>query len=602
MRTTSAPWSVATCMLATCAAVVAAFHSVAVRGADRVEGGNGQYRVVIDDDRDGVFHAFAGFYTVYTGPEHPATAFLGRPGEILALGRDCVACGGISPFSFSSVRSWSSHSDYTLGTQPSWGMDYFRVPEPGFDCSNADDLTRPEIESIVLDGEAVGVRATWDIVRTPDDLRIEEVLRAHGDDFMGSAAEVTVTVSNFAAIPIRIGIRDVWVMRTSKPLTPSDPWEGTALSAFVGIRPPDPPEEPFTLTETEWFSPTFRAWETYLTPRPSTDPRYWYYSSGAVGGPTTLEPLPTAPDLVQQGAANLLVTDELPGGGTMDSCFEWRIPDMPRRVFDMNQMSMTSYWGYPEERAIELGPGESVSVTQYLLAYVDYPLAVDAGGPYEEPCAGATTSVALTPTVTMAEPTTAEVRYRWSSPDPSVTFADPTVSETEALVSGGGSHPVSFTVSVGPYEATGQGTVTVVDADGPRFTRLEATPSALWPPDHRMVDVNVTLEVEDDCDPSPAVRLVSVTSDEAELAPGQGSGHSRPDVLGAELGTDDRHLRLRAERGGRLDGRTYELTYEAEDAAGHVTMARVQVVVPHDRRPESGLRPPDRPPVLPRRR
>ena len=63
-------------------------------------------------------------------------------------------------------------------------------------------------------------------------------------------------------------------------------------------------------------------------------------------------------------------------------------------------------------------------------------------------------------------------------------------------------------------------------------------------------------------------------------------------------GTDDRSVLLRAERGGRLTGRAYTLTFEAEDWAGNVTEQSVEVRVPHDWRRDlraTGPRPSRRP-------
>ncbi len=70
-------------------------------------------------------------------------------------------------------------------------------------------------------------------------------------------------------------------------------------------------------------------------------------------------------------------------------------------------------------------------------------------------------------------------------------------------------------------------------------------------------------------------------SDEGDLA--NGSGHTSPDVQGAVFGTDDRAFLLRAERAGPGDGRTYTITYEAEDASGNVSIGTTTVSVPKNR-------------------
>ncbi|MGD8376036.1 MAG: glycoside hydrolase, partial [Acidobacteriota bacterium] len=98
-------------------------------------------------------------------------------------------------------------------------------------------------------------------------------------------------------------------------------------------------------------------------------------------------------------------------------------------------------------------------------------------------------------------------------------------------------------------------------------------PPELWPPNHRMVEVVVAITASDECDPAPTFRLVSVTSSEPDDSPGPGDGETEEDVAGVELGSPDEAVGLRAERFGDGPGRTYELRYEAMDAAGNVTPA-----------------------------
>ncbi len=104
----------------------------------------------------------------------------------------------------------------------------------------------------------------------------------------------------------------------------------------------------------------------------------------------------------------------------------------------------------------------------------------------------------------------------------------------------------------------------------------------LWPPNHKLVPVTVTVEVWDDTDPEPTVTLVAVSGNEADDAPGNGDGQTVGDIQGAEIGSDDREVLLRAERDGGGDGRVYTLTYRATDQAGYWTEESVEVVVPHD--------------------
>ncbi len=145
-----------------------------------------------------------------------------------------------------------------------------------------------------------------------------------------------------------------------------------------------------------------------------------------------------------------------------------------------------------------------------------------------------------------------------------------------------GTTPVTFTAK----DATGNTAscttnVTVRDSTPPLLT-LAADPSVLWPPNHRLVPVGVGWQVSDRCDPAATARLVSVVSSEPDDAPGDGDGRTTGDVTGAEVGTPDSEVLLRAERSGDGPGRSYELTYAARDASGNSASALAVVTVPHD--------------------
>jgi len=112
------------------------------------------------------------------------------------------------------------------------------------------------------------------------------------------------------------------------------------------------------------------------------------------------------------------------------------------------------------------------------------------------------------------------------------------------------------------------------DVTPPTLT-VALTPSSLWPPNHKMVAIQAEITVQDDQDPSPAVKLVSLTCNET-------SDPAR-DIAGAAYGTDDRTFSVRAERTGqRKEGRVYTVTYSATDAGGNTTTATATVTVPHD--------------------
>jgi len=116
--------------------------------------------------------------------------------------------------------------------------------------------------------------------------------------------------------------------------------------------------------------------------------------------------------------------------------------------------------------------------------------------------------------------------------------------------------------------------VTVVDTTPPTINSISADPSVLWPPNHKMVEVTVTVDCEDICDPEPFCCIVGVTIN------GPGDGNTEPDW---ELFDDELLVALlRAERAGGGTGRVYTIHIECMDASGNIAEAIVDVTVPHD--------------------
>ncbi len=122
---------------------------------------------------------------------------------------------------------------------------------------------------------------------------------------------------------------------------------------------------------------------------------------------------------------------------------------------------------------------------------------------------------------------------------------------------------------------------TVVDTRPPALS-LSASSTQLWPPNHRLVPVQVGWQATDTCDPAATVMLVSVTSSEPDDTPSGDDGNTTGDVADAALGTADGLVDLRAERSGDGAGRTYTLTYSASDGSGNHVSSLVIVTVPHD--------------------
>jgi hypothetical protein len=120
--------------------------------------------------------------------------------------------------------------------------------------------------------------------------------------------------------------------------------------------------------------------------------------------------------------------------------------------------------------------------------------------------------------------------------------------------------------------------VTVVDTYPPQIS-VTVAPQVLWPPNHKMVEVEYTVTVSDICDDDPQWVLVDIVSDEPD--DDNGDGNTEPDIQDADFGTPDSVVSLRAERDGRQDGRVYTATFEVTDCSGNTAQTTCDVFVPH---------------------
>jgi hypothetical protein len=118
-------------------------------------------------------------------------------------------------------------------------------------------------------------------------------------------------------------------------------------------------------------------------------------------------------------------------------------------------------------------------------------------------------------------------------------------------------------------------TVTVVDTTPPEINTT-ATPEVLWPPNHKYIEVKTHVTVYDNCDPSPTLTFVSITSNEPDN--GVGDGNTVNDIVIV----NDFTFQLNAERSGTGSGRVYTITYKATDVSGNFAIANVIVEVPHN--------------------
>jgi len=224
------------------------------------------------------------------------------------------------------------------------------------------------------------------------------------------------------------------------------------------------------------------------------------------------------------------------------------------------------------------GPQQFTLITP-AAAEVNQPPVCDANGPYLAECAGPTTDVTLDGTGS-SDPDGDPLDFTWTGP-----FVGGTANGATPTVAFPGLGLSDVTLEVTDDKGASDlcmAEVTIEDTTPPQLA-LSVSPSKLWPPNHKLIDIEVEIIVEDLCDAAPTVRLVSIISNEP--ANGPGDGNKAPDIQDAEFGTDDRAFKLRAERSGKGPGRIYTITYEVEDQGGNTTTAEATVTVAHDRRP-----------------
>lgn len=110
----------------------------------------------------------------------------------------------------------------------------------------------------------------------------------------------------------------------------------------------------------------------------------------------------------------------------------------------------------------------------------------------------------------------------------------------------------------------------------PPVVTVNASPTILWPPNHKMIRIDTSVSATDDQAPNPIIKLVGVTVNEPD--DGQGDGNTSTDIQIAQ----DGQIYLRAERSGSGNGRFYTITYQATDKSGNMGFGTVDVVVPHN--------------------
>ncbi len=165
------------------------------------------------------------------------------------------------------------------------------------------------------------------------------------------------------------------------------------------------------------------------------------------------------------------------------------------------------------------------------------------------------------------------------APGESFTFVIPNVSDGAGLVLSGtvfddDGHPVLDWVEQGVAEEW------VPDTEPPVILSASITPGFLWPPDHEMIEMEVTATAQDN---SGLAMWYIADVESNQPVDGTGDGDYSPDWINPE--DDLQSLELRAERSGNHseETRVYTVTLQAIDMAGNESAPYpVYVPVDHD--------------------
>lgn len=129
-------------------------------------------------------------------------------------------------------------------------------------------------------------------------------------------------------------------------------------------------------------------------------------------------------------------------------------------------------------------------------------------------------------------------------------------------------------------ESSCNSNVVVQDTTPPAISAVTPSMRTLWPPNHEMVNVTVSVATSDICDNAvPICRVTSISSNEAVDGKGDGSTGADWQWDQGQRGTSLGVL-LRAEREGSGSGRTYTIAVACQDEAGNETAAQTLVYAP----------------------
>jgi hypothetical protein len=279
------------------------------------------------------------------------------------------------------------------------------------------------------------------------------------------------------------------------------------------------------------------------------------------GAPDMTPPVVTAPaDVTVPGgpSCNAVVTDAQLGHATAhDNCSSCVVivrTGVPAgNIFPIGTTTVTY--------TASDGHGNHASATQHVTVTDSNPVAITAPADITI-TAGASCSVTLDPGTPVASGPCSGVTVTSARSDGQPLSAPFPLGTTT----------ITWTATAGSDHASATQNITVT-APPLVIGGGTASPSVLWPPNHKMTPVKVSYSISGGCGGSNCA-ITSVTSNEP--INGLGDGDMAPDWQIV----DSHHVNLRAERSGTGTGRVYTITITCTDGGGHMTTKTVLVTVP----------------------
>lgn len=302
-------------------------------------GDNGWYRISLRRE---------GEYTVGTSTSHP-----GGPGVNVFYGgrwNDSLApiVAQLPGSTRNTLRSYDTNTEYIFRQANT-------IPSPGFQCETGHFYFPATLDLIPTGSPSpTGAQLTWQLRNGADDLTVTQEVNAEGSTAADARVRVTVCVRNNSAAQAHLGLRFLWDWcvgpgaPTSPPPAPSAAQDGP----WIGLRPPDPPLEPFIGQETEWRNPAFDSYQASDSDSPSISAPTLLVGSTVNAAPWS--PAPTPPDLIRYSTwDNIRAT-----------CFESAIT--PEAAGGVDSV-VALFWGDTRANAKVMASGETWCVTQYVI-------------------------------------------------------------------------------------------------------------------------------------------------------------------------------------------------------------------------------------------